>query len=425
MIDNLHKRGRIWWWKYRPQGDQGKLQDISLGTPDRQVAERKRSELLAEREREAAGVIPSRCLRDAAQRPLSHHLQDLLADLAAQGKGGKYLANIEHRVGTLIEGCGWKTAKDVTADSFQIWRTSQSLSAKTCNDYLEAARRLLNWMEKHGRLVGNPLRSVEKVGTQGRETRHRRAFTEDEMKHLLVVVPSDRKAIYLLAVHTGLRRSELAALRWGDIHLDAVQPFVTVRASTTKNHKAATMRLHDEVVGALRTIKRDTAGDGDRVFERFPRIERFKRDLTKAGISYVDAQGHVGDFHSLRKTFGTNLARGGVPRRTAMALMRHSDGKLTDTIYTDENLLGTWSAVEALPSYTDSLSQGVSQSLVANGRGASSPVTKCVGVNVGKMPVNTGESHLVSLCGTSGQNRETGGSDGARTRNLCRDRAAL
>jgi integrase len=401
MIDHLHKRGRIWWWRYRPHGEHGKAEDISLRTPDRQVAERKRTEFVAEKEREAAGIIPPKSLRDAAQKRLSEHLQDLLADLAAQGKGEKYRANIEHRGGALIQGCGWKAAKDVTADSFQTWRKSQSLSAKTLNDYLEAARRLFNWMEKHGRLVGNPLRSVEKVGTQGRETRHRRAFTDDEMKRLLHAVPDDRKAIYLLAVYTGLRRSELSALRWGDVALNAVQPFVSVRASTTKNHKSASLRLHDDAVVALRAIKRETAGDGDTVFSRFPRIERFRRDLVKAGIVYVDTQGRFADFHCLRKTFCTNLARAGVPRRTAMSLMRHSDGKLTDNIYTDENQLGTWSAVEALPSF-GTLSQGLSQKLVPNGHRMSSAVAACVGANGEEVPVTIGQSHGVALTVTGG-----------------------
>ena len=424
MIDNLHKRGRLWWWKYRPHGDQGKAQDISLGTPDRQVAERKRTELLAEKEREAAGMIGPRPLRDAAQRPLSEHLESLLADLRAQGKGEKYLANVEHRVGVLIEACGWKMAKDVTADSFQTWRKSQSLAAKTFNDYLEAARRLLNWMEKQGRFVGNPLRSVEKVGTQGRETRHRRAFSDDEMKRLLVAVPDDRKAIYLLAVHTGLRRGELAALRWGDVQLDAVEPFVNVRASTTKNHKPASMRLPGEVVTALGAVRPARAGDSDTVFTQFPRIERFRRDLVKANVEYQNEHGFA-DFHALRNTFCTNLGNAGVAPAVRQALMRHSDSKLTERIYTDKRMLATWSAIEKLPSYTAGLSQGVSQSLVANGHGASSAVMESVGAYVEKMPVNIGESHLVSVGGTSGHDGENGGSDGARTRNLCRDRAAL
>jgi len=424
MIDNLHKRGRLWWWRYRPQGDQGKAQDISLETPDKQVADRKRTELLAEKEREAAGIIAPRALRDAAQKPLSEHLQDLLGDLGAQGKSEKHLANVEHRVGALIEACGWKIAKDVTADSFQNWRRGQSLSAKTLNDYLEAGRRLLNWMEKQRRLVGNPLKSVEKVSAQGKNSHSRRAFAEDEVKRLLAAVPDDRKAIYLLAVHTGLRRGELAALRWGDVQLDAVEPFVNVRASTTKNHKPASMRLPREVVAALEAIRPTKASDADTVFPRFPRIERFRRDLAKGKVEYQNEHGFA-DFHALRNTFCTNLGNGGVAPAVRQALMRHSDSKLTERIYTDKRMLATWSAIEKLPSYTAGLSQGVSQALVANGHGAASAVMESVGAHVEKMPVNIGESHAVTLSVTNGHDGENGGSDGARTRNLCRDRAAL
>jgi hypothetical protein len=38
--------------------------------------------------------------------------------------------------------------------------------------------------------------------------------------------------------------------------------------------------------------------------------------------------------------------------RVAIALMRPGDRRLTDKIYTDENLLGTWSAIDALPMFT-------------------------------------------------------------------------
>jgi integrase len=112
-----------------------------------------------------------------------------------------------------------------------------------------------------------------------------------------------------MAVNTGLRRAELAALRWGDLVLDAVTPFVNVRASTTKNGKAAAMRLHPELAMALREFKGCGVMDDEPVFKRTPRIERFRRDLIKTGIAFRDSQGQRADFHSLRKTFGTNLAQ--------------------------------------------------------------------------------------------------------------------
>jgi integrase len=254
MIDFIYKPkdSRIWRWKFRQQAEDKKIADVSLGTSDKRCAEKRREELRKEKLYERDGLILPKPVREAAQRNLSEHLEDFLGDMRRRGKSEKYLANLEFRVTALIPACGWETAKDVTADSFQGWRREQKeLSAKTANDYLEAARCFFNWLIKNGRVQANPLASVEKVRTEGRETRQRRAFNGEEMRQLLAVVPADRKVVYLLAVHTGLRRSELAALKWGDVHLDAVMPFVQVRASTTKNGKPVAMRLHPDAVKAI------------------------------------------------------------------------------------------------------------------------------------------------------------------------------
>jgi len=424
MINTIYKRGRIYWFKYRAQGETGAPVCLSLGTSDKQSAERLRMDKLAEFERERAGILAPKALRDGAHKLLTEHLQDLLADLEKQGQSEKYLANIDHRVGVLIQQCGWRTAKDVTADSFQTWRKGIQLSAKTLNDYLEAVRRLFTWMEKQGRVAMNPLRVVEKVATAGRQTRVRRAFSEQELRQLLAVVPADRFAVYLTAVNTGLRRRELTLLRWGDLHLDAVQPFVYTRALTTKNKKRDLIRLRDEVVAALLKIRLNDAGDADNVFPRFPRIERFRRDLVKAGVQYKNEHGYA-DFHSLRNTFCTNLGNAGVQPAIRQALMRHSDSKLTERIYTDTHMLATWAAVEKLPDLTETLYQGVSQKLVANGHDATLAGGLGNGVNMQQTPVNIEESHAVALAVMNGHEVPIGGSDGARTRNLCRDRAAL
>lgn len=205
--------------------------------------------------------------------------------------------------------------------------------------------------------------------------------------------------------------------------MEALTPFVKVRASTTKNGKAADIRLLPELVVALREIKSCGVLDDDSVFKSIPRIERFRGDLIKAGIPLTDASGRKAVFHSLRHTFGTDLARGGVASRVAMALMRHS--RLTDKIYTDENLLGMWAAFDSLPNYVDRASQIASQALVASDQSESSPVTTKDASETDETIANIGESHVLTLPVTMGQEDENGGSGGARTRNLCRDRAAL
>ena len=63
--------------------------------------------------------------------------------------------------------------------------------------------------------------------------------------------------------------------------------------------------------------------------------------------------------------------------------------------------------------------------LVAAGQNGSSAVTTGGGVEADKVVVKIGESHILTPCVTTGHDNENGGSGGARTRNLCRDRAAL
>jgi integrase len=288
MIDFIYKPkdSRIWRWKFRQQSMDKKIADVSLETSDKRCAEKRRDKLREEKLHERDGLILPKAAREAAQRSLSDHLNDFLGDMRRRGKSEKYLANIEFRVSRLITECGWKLAKDVTADSFQAWlRAHRELKDKTANDYLEATRCFFNWLVKLGRTGSNPLLSVEKAKTKEGRAEEIRALSDDEMLRLLAVA-GERKPVYLMAVHTGLRSSELAALKWGDLHLDAVTPFVKVRASTTKNGKSADMRLLPELAAAL--VKAQSLrifGNELRSLRAFHGSNDFTGILIKAGHS--------------------------------------------------------------------------------------------------------------------------------------------
>ena len=63
-------------------------------------------------------------------------------------------------------------------------------------------------------------------------------------------------------------------------------------------------------------------------------------------MAYEDDHRHVVDFHSLRKTFITNLTRSSVTPKTAQLLARHSDINLTMNTYTALGVLDQAVAVE-------------------------------------------------------------------------------
>jgi len=74
-----------------------------------------------------------------------------------------------------------------------------------------------------------------------------------------------------------------------------------------------------------------------------------KPDLQRVGIPYQDASGRYADFHSLRVTFITNLAKAGVHPRVAQGLARHSTMELTMQVYTHVALDSKQSAIRGLP----------------------------------------------------------------------------
>jgi integrase len=81
-------------------------------------------------------------------------------------------------------------------------------------------------------------------------------------------------------------------------------------------------------------------------FSAVPQIPRFVADLKKAKIDPGRPEDGVVDFHALRATFATSLARAEVPLVVAQHLMRHADPKLTANVYTKLELHDKREAVE-------------------------------------------------------------------------------
>ena len=175
-----------------------------------------------------------------------------------------------------------------------------------------------------------------------------------------------------------------------------------------KNKKEASLPLHSDVAAQLCAF---LAGKHlkptDKVFAPlFGERDQFKLDLEAADVARHDAENRVADFHSLRHTFCTNLQRLGTPQRTLMHLMRHSDRRLSDHIYTDTTLLASAETVQKLSIPSNSSSQLSSQNLVPAGQIESQAVTTANSGNGSEMPINTGFWHGQTLPVTTSQNGE-------------------
>jgi integrase len=162
----------------------------------------------------------------------------------------------------------------------------------------------------------------------------------------------ERSLVYRLLLGTGLRSTELSLLTPSQIDFERNR--LTIEAAKTKNKKADVLPIREDLV---QSVKEWVETHGIQPHERIFRYnsnsvrQSFYRDLKAAGIERKDPDGRSIDVHSLRKTFGTMLARAGIPLTTVQRLMRHSTPLLTAKLYIDVDPVDLTQALTTLPTF--------------------------------------------------------------------------
>ena len=349
---------------------------IALRVQDKSVAEEKARALVNDLERQSLGLPSLFAIRKASQTALAPHLAAYVADVEARGRAAGTVRAYRVILGHVFKCAKWSTPADITAHSFCLWRSDPEVSAKYANNVLGYARTFLTWLVKKRVLAVNVLADVEKIRVRG-DRGARYAPTLTELTKFLETAPLHRATVYLFTIYTGLRRSELDGLTWGDIDLDSTTPSVRVSGSISKNGKTETLPLRPEVVDALRAYRPDMCQPFEWAFRgRVPKSRTVKKDIIKAGILPRDSYGRRFDLHALRTTFGTLLSASGVLPRVAMQMMRHSEISLTMKTYMDASHLPLVSSLAMLPALSLHASKHVSK-LVVQGQNGAFPDVSC------------------------------------------------
>ena len=166
-----------------------------------------------------------------------------------------------------------------------------------------------------------------------REWTQPRYLTEAEYKRLLAVVrhePRDAALIELL-LQTGLRLAEVSRLTLGDIDLPQKNGVGHVRV-LGKGRRSRTISLNSKAAKALTTYLHVRPHDTDdsHVF-----LTRFKRGIGPRSIENVvskylkEAGIRNASVHTLRHTFGTQMALRKVSLVTIRDMLGHADIKTT------------------------------------------------------------------------------------------------
>jgi integrase len=258
-------------------------------------------------------------------------------------------------------------------------KSHSDLSPATVKKMHVVLRKALSQAVSDGLISRNAVDGVKppRVSASGEEIN---PLNPDECAAFLKASRGERlEALYVLAIHCGLREGELLALRWEDVILEAAKPALFVRRTltrgeegrgwvvggSTKSGKGRRVRLTRQAVAALKDHRKHQLEERMRLAGLwqdqglvFPseigsllnpsnlRNRSFKRVKARSGVQ-EDLR-----FHDLRHTCATLLLSEGVNVKVVSEMLGHASITIT---------LNTYSHV--LPDMQDSAAEAMEAAL--------------------------------------------------------------
>jgi integrase len=211
---------------------------------------------------------------------------------------------------------------------------------------------------KLGTLSKNPLANVPPLKMSRFE---KGVFTLEEISRLLKVAEKDWQGAIMAGFYLGSRLKDTCNLGWGNVDLE--KKSITYQAG--KTGQLITVPIHPEFEAHLLSLP---VSDDPQTF-LFPSLAghsgggtsglstAFKQIMEKAGIAAGIAREKLGprgktissrSWHSLRHTFNSQLAAGGVNQELRQKLIGHSSAEM-NSVYTHHELAALHEAITRLP----------------------------------------------------------------------------
>jgi site-specific recombinase XerD len=225
---------------------------------------------------------------------------------------------------------GWfrdRSADSVTPQEierhFEESIEEEKWAPSTVNHYRSALSLTYRLAIRNGKASSNPARATRHRKEDNSRVRYLTPAEETKLRAVIEMEWAGHVPEFDLALHTGLRLSEMYGLEWQDV--DLARRLLLVRRG--KNGEARYARINSVAVKALDELRKRSDGTG-RVIRNLageplcgPRYW-FEKAIQKVGIA---------DFHwhDLRHTFASRLAMAGVGLRAIQEAIGHKSIAMT------------------------------------------------------------------------------------------------
>ena len=380
---STYKRGKSWIASYL--GSDGLWHAKSAGT-DKGEALRLANHLENQATLIREGIVDTKQQRFAvnAKLGIADHVAAYRADLLGRNRTEKHVNLAVKRVETLLEKAAIENLTDISGSRISTalgQLRDAGMAERTIGHYTRCVKGFTRWAWRNGLCADDPLAVLSvKVSVPMAERKHiRRPFSAEELRQLLAYTKAaptrwnmtgiDRRMLYMVAAGTGFRANELRSLTLQSFKLD--EPAIALSGTAAKNGKDVLQPIPAELANELKPwLIGRKAGPAFSMCNKGNVVRMLRDDMASARIAWfksmepglqrrnarqgdflrpIDADGRYADFHALRATYITTLARANVPVKVLQTLARHSDPKLTLNTYATMGISDMTAAVALLP----------------------------------------------------------------------------
>ncbi|KAF5409465.1 MAG: Tyrosine recombinase XerC [Candidatus Udaeobacter sp.] len=246
------------------------------------------------------------------------------------------------------------TSRDIA--DFRDYRHSKGLAPATVNLDVSMLSAAFNSAWKQGHVSVNPCAAIEDLKDK---PQRKGVFTPEQVSALVRCAESDMRGLVMAGFYSGQRLQDCANLRWRDV--DLVSKIPTITFQVRKTGAEIVTVIHDTLENYFLSLPTPASDDAflfpslaqrptSQLSKEFTKLmeaahieQRVIRERVKGGRS-VNAL----SFHSLRHSFASLLAAGGIPEELRMLLTGHTQ-RATHQIYSHHDLQRLAGAVAVLP----------------------------------------------------------------------------
>lgn len=318
---SLRKQGDIWYVVYyNAEGKQKTVKGYTEKGLTRDMGVRLEAEKQAIKRGES--VVSAAQVKATLTAGFTEHLATYQQYLEMQGLAPNYVWYSIADVKALMAHASITRMSEVTWAVAVAWTASMKragLSARTCNRKIMSVQAFLKHLKKTKAIAECVLEDFPKQQEDGHQVRVRRPLTKAEIDILLRCTPEPRRFLYQFAIRTGLRFAEIMSMSPSSFNFEDRENGITIDAKDAKSKRKQVIALHLSLVEPLKAMCQGREPD-EKIFARVYKAARFVR----ADCERLMIDARQVDFHSLRHTFITTLARKKTDPTLIQKMARHS-----------------------------------------------------------------------------------------------------